>query len=97
MDRAVFRSAAPRPVQPIADRPRASSFTLSGRGVVDRVAARGGADPLFRTAAPAGLSAYALDRVRSDAAENCALLAARDGRGAAPRGRACGHQAQLDQ
>src|SRR5439155_1946489 len=96
MDRSVFRSAAARAVQPAADWPRASSFTLSGRGIVDRVAARGRPDPLFPAAAPAGVSAYALDRLRSDAAEDRALLAAHDGRGAAPRRRTRGHQAQLD-
>jgi hypothetical protein len=42
---------------------------------VDRAAARRGPDPLFRAAAPPGLCAYPLDRVRSDAAEDRSLLA----------------------
>ena len=93
-----FFDPAPKgAVQPAADRAGASSVAVPDRGAVAGAAAGNGTHPLFPSAAPAGVCACALDRLRPDAAQDRALLAARDGRGAARRGRSHRYKAQLGQ
>src|SRR5437588_675227 len=87
MDRAVFRSAQKGVVQPIADSVGAPFVAIPECGAVAGAAARIGTNKIFRPVAALGFPACALDRIRSDAAEDRSLLAARDGRGPAASGR----------
>src|SRR5262249_5294798 len=71
---------APRGVQPSTGRLRPSPLALSGGGAVVGAADRPAAERISQIADTLRLSPFAIDRVRSDAAADRALLAARESR-----------------
>src|SRR5437016_1342515 len=95
MDRSLCRSNSQGAVFLAPDSTGAPSVALSGGGTLDGAAARVGHYRIFQIDQDILVPSPEIDRVRSDVAEDRALLAALDGRKAHGRSRLEEHQAAM--